>query len=284
MRFTDVNFKQGMRKNSPKWLLQKNELLFILNKRFIIIYFKLQSVINEFDMEEIHSFRVEIKQLKSFLHLLKIDLKHPARLKFPKYLNKIYKFLGCIRVFQLQQQNINKAMNEIGLVIPLSYLNILSKSAVKYQKKVEVLVKDIKSINKGKADLERHSPHKLYYKTLEKFIDSRMNAIRNLLLPEVPKEKSLHLIRKLLKDIQYNIPLMIKDLMKRPDSGNLIENRIKSATRLLGEFHDIRIALRLLDEELTKHHISGDEKILLQKIRNNWETDKENIKLRVFQE
>jgi CHAD domain. len=273
-----------MKKNSPKWLLQKNELLFILNKRFIIIYFKLQSVINEFDMEEIHSFRVEIKQLKSFLRLLKIDLKHPARLKFPKYLNKIYKFLGRIRVFQLQQQNISKAMNEIGLVIPLSYLNILNENAAKFQKKVKELAKDIKSINKGKADLERHSPHKLYYKTLERFVDSRMNAIRNLLLPEVPKEKSLHVIRKLLKDIQYNIPLMVKDLMKRPDSGNLLENRIKSATGLLGEFHDIRIALRLLDEELTKHHISGDEKILLEKIRNNWETEKENIKLRVYQE
>jgi CHAD domain-containing protein len=263
---------------------KKNELFAISDKKLNKIYIKLQHVINGFGMEDIHSFRVEIKKLKAFLHLLKTDLKHASRLKFPKRLNKINKSLGRLRVFQLQQQNFNKTMNETGLSIPPSYLDTLSAKAAVYKLKTEELQKNIKPVKKEMADIKRHSPHKLYHTTLEKFINLKMNAIQNLLLPEVLEEKSLHLIRKHLKDIQYNIPFLKKDQAEKPDSRILTGKKIQSVAGILGDFHDIRVALSLLDEDLNELNMSEDEKILLLKIRNKWETEKENIRQRAYQD
>src|SRR5450631_361805 len=56
-----------------------------------------------FRAKPIHSFRLEVKKLRSFLKMITVSVN---TMSIPKRLKKLYKLLGKIRLIQLQRQAI----------------------------------------------------------------------------------------------------------------------------------------------------------------------------------
>jgi len=272
-----------MAKHALKCLLQKDTLRAAYESRLDTIYKTLQKAEHGFGMEDIHVFRVEIKKLKAFLRLLRTGNKHSTKLKISKRLQKIYKVLGQIRILQLQEEYMRKEINEEGILSSLKYMDKLSKKVHSFTLKAGELVKRKKPIEKERQSIRKNSPDKLLLTTLESFLDKKIYVIIKLLSQEVPDEKSMHLIRKHLKDVLYNSTLIKTAGTGKKGSGFPREEEIQSVARLLGNYHDLRIALGLLDVELNENHIPGDEKNWLRHTRNKWQIEKENTGKQAYQ-
>ncbi len=219
-------------------------------------------------MEEIHSFRTEIKKLKAFLRLLNI--------KSPKKLNQIYKVLGYIRILQLQTQNIGKLILEADIKMPFTYLMIYAKAAT-YTIKAKSLIKGYHSTKKTKAAIKIIVPNKITHKAIKIFIQTELNILRPILGLKKIADESMHDIRKLLKDLQYNESYIKNDHSAKLISRLYLDEQIHSLTRLLGEFHDICVAIRQLPEKFTTYTVSRDEINHLLKLRHKWQEDKDHL-------
>lgn len=271
-----------MAKRSTICRLPHKKLQDTLDKRFHSVSVKLQKLIPGYGIEDIHSFRVEIKKLKSFLRLLKTNHQHPSALKIPGRLNKIYRILGQIRVLQLQEEQVNKELKGTGVPGQDIYLNKIREKTAVCRTEATDAIRQFKSIKKDKAAIKEHCPDLLLNTTVKKFISAKRNAIRKQLLQESPDETSLHTIRKHLKDIQYNSSYLKYDLPGLPECGFLQTDEIPGFTTLLGNFHDLHVALCLLDDDLKENLLPGDFKSLLLNIRNTWQGDKEKLRQEIY--
>src|SRR3954449_11386867 len=71
----------------------------IIGKRLKKINRYLQKTGGRFKPESIHSFRIEVKKLRSFLKLIAVNKEMAS---VPKTIKKLYKILGKIRLIQIQ--------------------------------------------------------------------------------------------------------------------------------------------------------------------------------------
>ena len=257
--------------------LRHKKLQAVIDNRFNHIETLLQKINEGFGKEDIHLFRVEIKKLKALYRLFRSSHKDSPKLKFPRRLNKIYKSLGSLRIMQIQEQKIKIA----DAVLPVWYIKKLHDKAAIHQSETTNLINRLKPTGQLKKEFKNHSPKEIPLPVILEFIHEKMKTIRLLLLPESPDEETMHYIRKLLKDIQY-IRVYAKDgLAADPDGVLLLSDKIPSLAGILGDLHDMRDALGLLDQELKESGLSEDEKKLLSGIRNKWQTDKEIFRLQV---
>jgi CHAD domain-containing protein len=273
--FSGFNFGIAMKKPSPICLLQEHALHSDYENRLKSVYTLLRTAENGFGIEDIHQFRVEIKKLKAFLSLLGTGRKKNAQPAISKELQKIYKVLGQIRVFQLQQEFIRKEIRETGIPEPRIYLDVLQKMEGMVKTKATGLSSRKKTPEKEKQAFRKHAPDKLLLSTLESFLDKKILAIIKLLSQDPPDEISMHIIRKRLKAIQYNGSLIKTARAEKAGFGFPREEEVQSVARLLGEYHDQRLALLLLDDELNALKIPDDEKQALMNIRMKWQNEKE---------
>lgn len=80
------------------------QIMHAVRRRFRKIDAAYRKVIKNFQTDDIHRFRVEMKKLKAFLLLAENGSDHDRRLKFSKRARKFYEKTGAIRTLQLQQQ------------------------------------------------------------------------------------------------------------------------------------------------------------------------------------
>jgi CHAD domain-containing protein len=264
-----------MKKNSPVCLLQEHELRVVYEKHLDSIYQLIHTVENGFGPEDIHLLRVEMKKLKAFLSLLGKKGKGHPKPEISKGLQKFYKILGQIRILQLQQEFIRKEIRETGLPEPAIYMGILHKMEELVKTEATGLAIHKKTPEKEKLAIRKNVPDKLLLTTLESFLDKNILAIIKLLSQDPPDEQSMHIIRKRLKAIQYNGALIKTARAVKAGSGFPRDEEVQSVARLLGQYHDLRFALLLLDDELNDPHIPDDEKQLLLNIRMKWKNQKE---------
>ena len=84
-----------------------------LEERFSKIYTLLQKIDNHFENNDIHDYRVEIKKLKALIRLFNFTASESITCRFPKKLNKIYKALGHLREWQIQEKKSNQLSMKI---------------------------------------------------------------------------------------------------------------------------------------------------------------------------
>jgi CHAD domain-containing protein len=227
-------------------------------------------VMDGFGMEEIHLFRVQVKKLKAFLHLVQTGLKNPQELKLPKVLKKSYCLTGDVRRLQLQRQKIQREVGQIQDNQPEAYLNILNLKATENEIAIEELVKKKDSFKKEKRNLVDQLPQKLGSGCIEEYASAKDRKLKELLKKKDLSDDSLHGIRKLLKEFAYNWTFVHKPLsMLLPSSMNRIDP-IRSMAVLIGNFHDLCVALKLLEPNYIDRIAEEKERILLLNIRKEW--------------
>lgn len=170
------------------------------------LYKKLQQHINKiavhFDTEDIHQFRITYKKLRAFFRMLPKQNNTEKAIAIPKKLKKVYALLGTIRDLQLQQQRTIASNKNLKKLAP--YINLLQQQIDKLKPQLLNLVTEnpvAKSKNKTTVKL----PEKISSEGFKKFAQQNWQAIHHILATGNFSDENIHTIRKLLKDLLYNL-------------------------------------------------------------------------------
>ena len=261
--------------------LRKEKWQLAIEYRYSKIDLVLQEMILESTADNIHDFRVEIKKLKALIRLLSFNVRNDAPPRFPKSLNNIYKSLGGLREWQIQKQKIGEAAGEMHDPAPLNYLNTIDSKMNLWKRRVRERIRHLTDLKKSFARIKGKCPEKLSPESITGFIQTKIQTIQHLLQNGDCDDESLHEMRKKLKDVQYILSGTEKSDETPEDSSRL--KSIQQISADLGDFHDLYIALILLNRELKRHHEETDEKKQLRRIRDKWRAEKETLRLRTIQ-
>ncbi|HET7116933.1 MAG TPA: hypothetical protein VFI29_10610, partial [Hanamia sp.] len=114
--------------------MRKEEINEFIKDRFKKMNKYFRKAIDNFESEDIRKFRIEIKKLKVFLHLLSMESEDGFSYRITKRMKTIYGYLGIIQNFQLQLKATNEFVKNNLNSVPLMYLNNIEKE-LEYWKK-----------------------------------------------------------------------------------------------------------------------------------------------------
>jgi CHAD domain-containing protein len=213
-------------------------------------------------MEDIHHFRVEIKQLRAFLRMLS---SKDGVIKIPGPLKNIYRLAGTVRDLQLHKQDIEKEM-DITADFIVKYLQQLDKKLDEAKRKLKHAIKP-GLLTLARQKIEKRLPGELAVTTIENFIKEKLGSA-NKIAATNNKDKELHVIRKNLKDVIYVARIFETDLMiPFPYSGwnKNMKKYITGLASTLGKFQDSFTWLSQLKHP--GNHITGKGKKWLDTTR-----------------
>ena len=239
----------------------------IIKKRFDKLNRYLEKQDEWFHARTIHSFRLEVKKLRSFLALLSVD---HSKISAPRRLKKLYGILGKIRLNQLQRNAITGTTEKYNILLPAQYLAGLEKEKRELKKEAENLIHKTKSLSAKK--LIRVIPARANAGMLRKYFARQGSRLHGLLQLRLDDNESLHQVRKILKSLLYALSfLKQQDEIKKYFSNDQIKD-LKLLESKIGEFHDISISRQILKEAL-KDVPNLREKESLIWIKNRWQKD-----------
>ena len=241
--------------------------------RIKTIHKLIQKIIKEFDADAIHHLRVEVKKLRAFLRLTEVEGKINRPL-ISKLLKKIYRHVGIIRNIKLQRHTVLKYMRDNNIPEPVAYIKILDKKKHRWQKKTGELIEenDFKDDDKK---ITRHLNGKLKKTSGKIFLENKLNELKDQ-LKDMDDNNTLHRIRKILKDVQYNYDF-IKDYTLLP---NCISKKkdLKTITETLGNFMDKCMEIEFLQPEYLNKIKDAEEKNWLLQMKNVLARRKQTMK------
>lgn len=238
----------------------------------------LKKIIEYFDTETIHEFRVEYKKLRAFLRLLSFDKRKKEKIKISPELKSTYQCLGHIRDLQLQRQRVlETTINEHEK--PRAHRIILQKE-INRLKPGLIYLASKEPVEESKKETLPFLPHQFKVNIFKNFILEKWEEIYAIILSENFSDENLHSIRKNLKDLFYNMKIykgknyktvsaMILNGWNEQDLNQLLEE--------LGNYHDMCTAIALAQPGLTET-LDERNKKALENVKNNWIKNKETLK------
>jgi CHAD domain-containing protein len=233
----------------------------------------LVKIIKDLDEDAIHDFRVNVKKLRAFLRMLRLNANDPDELKYPRAFKKMYAITGKIRDRQL----FIKRIKEAGKGQPSEKMRDLKKEIRELADKDDFLSKkDLEAIEENMIDNLPVAPAML----IKDFIEQKTGATREIISKGNYADAGLHTIRKNLKDISYIIGIYQDDLKTAVPFGFWTDEEVKKATDLthvLGLFNDTSIALSLVPPTQIRK-ADNHEREHLRSIRRHWLAEKRKLK------
>ena len=113
------------------------------------------STLEDFKLNAIHHFRVEMKKLRALIRLVNLsDIEHQN--KIPKPLKSFYNIAGNIRNLQLHRQRVVNLCKNLSMELPSLYLEFLKQEEESMQKEarqiaVNISLKDFEKKLLGKV-------------------------------------------------------------------------------------------------------------------------------------
>src|SRR5690348_18289101 len=87
--------------------MKQKEIKEVITNHFDVMNSLFHKISHEFNAEDIHHFRVEVKKLRAFLRLLTASEKLEGPL-LPENLKSLYRYVGIIRNIQLHRHHLFK--------------------------------------------------------------------------------------------------------------------------------------------------------------------------------
>lgn len=187
-------------------------------------------LLNDFDADDNHDFRVGVKKLRAFIRLTN-------RNKIPKPIKKFYRLVGELRNIQLHEQRVQSFSDDLE-----PYLETLHQEERSLRKKA--MHSAPLSLKRFQKKLVHNAPAKLTQEEKTGFLKQNISRLAQLLALPYYSDEDLHEIRKVLKDIMYNFDYL-KDAMLPAPLNNL--QFMKELTDKLGDFHDLVLALSFVE-------------------------------------
>lgn len=241
--------------------MKKEPLKRAFKKRINLLkgYFLQDDLIN--NLEEIHQFRIAYKRTRAVLRL--VVLEQSANKNPLKKGKRLYRKLGDIRSMQLFSQAIENYFKNMDIEASV-YLTKLANRILRKKSKYSLLEKHI-SFHEFYRDLEKYRLVKLHDELIRNYAIAQIEILNNNL--NHPTDEGIHVMRKILKDFQYNAKLLqrvegigmsiIKDVQK-----------LSEVTDLLGSYNDLRIGRAYLGSLVYK--IPLEEQEILNQLKIEW--------------
>ena len=250
-----------------------------LKSRFEKIRASFDIAITWLDSEDIHAFRVEIKKLRAFLHLISPGEK----IKLPRRLHQFYRIAGKIRNIQLQQHRIREAFPDSSN-LPQTYLTLLSIEAANHIRQARNIAAEHLSFPAEEQRLLWTLPNRITGESVRSFTRDRVDWLQTFSDPFTPVgNDALHSLRKCLKDLIYNRRFIQKEaveILPFPDSAE--DDTLDTLVGLLGQYQDLRTGLLLLRPCYVDQVPDPAERKVLETIRTQWENEKAKLKRRIL--
>lgn len=255
--------------------MKKNEIEEVVAGHFKKLDKLFPKIIAGFELGDIHNFRIEIKKLRSFLHLLDMEVDGEPPGKITKKMKTFYGYMGVIRNLQLHIQNINNYFQNSIDVTPELY-NTKLRGEIEYWENTtkEFISSHNNFLNDGDKIISE-LPAKLKKSSIKKFIKYIIYEVQVLLI-RLDDDETIHSIRKFLKDLLYNWPY-VKYYMVDLSPGLHREEDIREFIEMLGGFRDKCIDLTFLQTYYADSCPEKDKPVL-KKVIYEWNIEKENIK------
>lgn len=223
------------------------------------IVHSLEMLPENFEKEDYHKFRVEIKKLNAFLISLEFCLRSFNKDKYFKSLKNLFKQAGKIRIYQLEESTLKSN----GARYIDQYLSDLEKKIKKEKIKFASQHNKIR-LGKIKKLPGKITPFikKIDRRDLEMFIESERKKIIHFFQIDPFLPTYLHLIRKLLK-----IDFYVRKITDHPQALNLVEEE-NNFLQLLGKWHDCRTVNNLLEKSILKEKVEPNELSNLLKLNS----------------
>jgi len=255
--------------------MRNKEIWDIYKSRFKEIEKYYQRLVHNFKEDDIHSFRVQIKKLDAFIRLVNLSgtlQKH----KIPKSIRKFYRLLGNIRNLQLNQERISRLVSDLSIKNPSSYLQYLHNDEDSKRIKALRLAKR-SSFKKLEKQLVEDVPTELPGQAKDAFIEKTKSRLVQLFTLPVLFDDTLHDVRKIVKDLVYNYQYV------EPSGSNIIPpvltglKSMKKLTEVLGDFHDLCVAIFFIDRAMGNHFVEQNEKTILAELKDHFLVRKQNM-------
>lgn len=256
--------------------MKKARIVDTYKQRFKKISKHYTNLLEDFDPEEIHLFRVEMKKLRAFIRLNNLILTL-NRQKIPKEIKSFYNITGNIRNLQLHHKRVLNLCEDLLLNKPSQYLEQLADEEKQMRLKAKELATRI-SFNDFEKKLRKQAAEKISKTVYKIFVAKNNVRLAELIALPFFYDEALHEIRKILKDISYNwshieqvatvdLPAQWTDL-----------STIEKITEELGNFHDLCVALYLLTPQFVDETITQNEKEILNVLKDQLQLRKTQLK------
>lgn len=227
----------------------------------------------DINADAVHLFRVEYKKLRALLKMLSAPKQYKIKSGALKELKKIFTLSGAIRDVQLQQWLVTAATKKTSSK-PKAYFIFLQQQTASL--KTTLLQLPIKKIIAGsKAAANKSLPNKFSGDKFKAYFKTKKAEASALIAAGNFSNEKLHHIRKILKDLYYNLIVYQKHFHQK--KHHRLKKAIEQSEELmkaLGIFHDKCIAISLLPRSYQKQ----TDKFVLLQIKKNWQNEKQLMK------
>lgn len=223
----------------------------ILKKQKSIIDLLLQKPQQSFTPETFHSLRLAIKKLHAVFDLAKFCNKKFNQKKTFKPFSLIFQQTGKIRELQVETSLLEKYL---FFNLPKEYSIYLKKELAKELKKFFSIINNALGLTLEKK-YRKTIPFliQLNKKKPQRYMDKKRTKIEKLLSQNSLKNKQIHLLRKRLKELQYN-----ESSLNYNKQNRIISNK-NILPELLGEWHDYKVTFNHLKKFINSNVLDINE-------------------------
>ncbi|MFV5692403.1 CHAD domain-containing protein [Flavobacterium sp. LT1R49] len=230
-----------------------------LKKRKSVINLLLQKPLQSYTPDTFHVLRVEIKKLHALFDLVDFCSKEFKQNKTFNPFKLIFRQAGKIRELQVETSLLEK---HFFFNLPKDYCVDLKKELAKELKKF-FSITNCKSGSTLKKNYRKIIPFltKISKKKAQRYMDKKSAEIKKLLPQNTLKNKQMHMLRKRLKEYQYNQKSL--NLSKQ----NKLISVMDVLPELLGEWHDYQVTINHLKKIIDSGQINPTENNQLESIK-----------------
>lgn len=220
---------------------------------------KLEKSPKNYDKEDYHNLRVEIKKLKALMDFIKFNCADFKRKKLFKPFKKLFTQSGKVREFQLEKRIIEgyKQLFSLG-----KYFSKLNSRIQKEQKEfLKIMDKKMcREIRKSLKEIKSFA-QKTESTDMEIYIKNENKKIHSLITQHPLEAEQMHSLRKLLKADFYNR----KSIGITGNEACL--QKVDNFLEVLGKWHDYRTTISHLEKFILKTNMDYIELGPLLKIK-----------------
>ncbi len=220
----------------------------LLKKRLAEIFNHFTILPNEYNHENFHTLRVEIKKLYALIAF--IQFCTPSKKRYVKSIDSIFQIAGKIRNNQLAMEHVENG----GLQYPQAYRLWLIKKTRHLKFHFFTLVHNIsyKKMCKECKQMVKKTDHLTLY-DVNNFLRATYITLLNYRQKEPITEKNLHVARILLKRYLYTL-----NFLGEAQQKNQI-NPITLLAELMGKWHDAEIVEMRIEQFIKKGKCQANE-------------------------
>lgn len=255
-------------------VMKKNDIEDTVETDFNNIERSLHNVLIHFSIDDIQQFRMEVKTLRSFFHLLDMEAGGDTRFMITPKMKTFYGYVGIIRNLDLFLQAINSRFEYSTDKDVMAFIKKLEKEIIYWEKTAKEFIGPVENFRMDEDNLLSRLPSRLRTRSIKKYAQFLNYEIQTLLTRFT--DERINSIRKLLEDILYNWNVLQPFASTFPKGMQKLDE-INSLVKDLSVFKDKCAAYTVLDVYYNDSE-SDDEKIVLAEIIQVYKTEKDEIK------